>query len=60
MSRRDSYERLVKWKNAFINATNDPDIPFVIIGNKLDMGSRVNPMSVKSDWIDSDEAQSHI
>ena len=56
MSRRDSYERLVKWKNAFINATNDPDIPFVIIGNKLDMGSRVNPMSVKSDWIDSDEA----
>ena len=24
------------------------------------MGSRVNPQSVKSDWIDSDEAQSHI
>lgn len=24
------------------------------------MGSRVNPQSVQSDWIDSDEAQAHI
>ena len=60
VSRRDSYDKLVKWKNAFINATNDPNIPFIIIGNKLDMGSRVNPFSVKSDWLDTNEAHAHI
>jgi len=32
----------------------------VIIGNKLDIGARVNPYSVKSDWIDPDEAQAHF
>ena len=47
VSRRDSYERLVKWKDAFQQATNDTEIPFVIIGNKLDVGARVNPYSVK-------------
>ena len=60
VSRRDSYERLVKWKNSFQAATNDPDIPFVIIGNKLDVGSRINPLSVKSEWVDSEEAQAHF
>ena len=32
----------------------------MIIGNKLDVGARVNPYSVKSDWIDSEEAQAHF
>ena len=60
VSRRDSYERLNKWKQAFQSATNDPDIPFVIIGNKLDVGSRINPYTVKSDWLDPEEAQAHF
>jgi len=60
VSRRDSYERLIKWKAAFQAATNDPDIPFVIIGNKMDIGARVNPYMVKSEWMDTDEAQSHF
>jgi hypothetical protein len=47
---------MVKWKAAFQAATNDPDIPFVIIGNKMDIGARVNPFTVKSEWIDTDEA----
>jgi len=32
----------------------------VIIGNKLDIGSRINPYTAKSDWIDTDEAQAHF
>ena len=60
VSRRDSYDRLVKWKSAFQAATNDTEIPFVIIGNKLDIGSRINPYTAKSDWIDTEEAQAHF
>lgn len=60
VTRRESYERLVKWKSAFQAATNDPNIPFVVIGNKLDMGSRVNEYSAKSDWVDSEEANAHF
>lgn len=32
----------------------------MIIGNKLDIGSRINPYTAKSDWIDTDEAQAHF
>ena len=56
VTRRDSYEKLLRWKDAFQAATQDPEIPFVIIGNKLDMNSRVNPFTVKSEWIDSNNA----
>ena len=60
VSRRDSYDRVMKWKSAFQSATNDEDIPFVIIGNKLDVGSRINPQSVKQEWIDTEEADAHF
>ena len=56
VSSSQSYDRVMKWKSAFQAATNDDDIPFVIIGNKLDMGARINPQTVKSDWIDVNEA----
>ena len=36
------------------------DVPFVIIGNKSDMGVRVNPFRVKEEWIDNGKAQAHF
>ena len=47
VTRRETYERLEKWRNAFESATGNSDIPIVIIGNKLDLGARVNKYLVK-------------
>ena len=47
MSRRDSYYRLTRWKESFQQATNDENIPFVIIGNKSDCECRVDTNTVK-------------
>ena len=55
-----SYDRLEKWRNAFNDASNADQVPFIIIGNKSDMGSRVNPYRVKEEWIDSGKASCHF
>ena len=47
VTRRETYERVMKWKEAFESATQAENIPIVIIGNKVDMGSKINPYLVK-------------
>ena len=55
-----TYEKLDKWRQAFGSAANADEVPFVIIGNKSDMGVRVNPFRVKEEWIDNGKAQAHF
>ena len=38
VSNEQSYASLQRWKNAFSNATQVEGVPFVLIGNKLDLG----------------------
>ena len=45
--RRETYERLEKWRCAFVAATGREDIPIVIIGNKSDLGPKINQYLVK-------------
>ena len=58
VSNERSYDKLDKWRQSFSSAASD-DVPFVIIGNKSDMGVRINPFKVKEEWIDSGKAKAH-
>ena len=60
VSRRDSYEKLEKWHRAFSSACDAEGVPFVIIGNKADLGSRVNPYQVREEWINAGNADAHF
>jgi len=55
-----SYDHLEKWRANFTNATHSEGIPFVLIGNKADMGIRVNASRVRAEWIDHNRAQLHV
>ena len=59
-TRRESYERLEKWRFAFESATGSDEIPMVIIGNKTDLGPKINTFLVKQEWIDSGIADAHF
>ena len=60
VSRRDSYEKLEKWHRAFSQATNSEGVPFVIIGNKADLGSKINPYQVREDWVNPGTVDAHF
>lgn len=36
-----SYQHIMQWRKAFLNAGNEEGIPFVIIGNKIDLPTNV-------------------
>jgi len=55
-----SYEKLNHWRNAFSNATQVIGVPFVILGNKSDMASRVAPSRVTKEWVDTGKCNAHI
>ena len=60
VSKRETYEKLEKWHRAFTTAVDSEGIPLVIIGNKSDLGSRVNPYQVKEDWINTGTVDAHF
>ena len=60
VSSEQSYANIQRWKAAFSNATQVEGVPFVLIGNKLDLGTRVNAQKVQTEWIDSGKAHDHI
>jgi GTPase SAR1 family protein len=60
VSSEQSYANIQRWKAAFSNATQVEGVPFVLIGNKLDLGSRVNAQKVQTEWIDSGKAHDHV
>ena len=35
-------------------------VPFVLVGNKLDLGCTVQPGDVKAKWLDTDRAHAHF
>ena len=55
-----SYQNLQKWETQFKDATKSDDIPFVIIGNKADLDTRVNSDMVKTEWVTEGKAQAHF
>lgn len=60
VSRRDSYEKLEKWHRAFSQATNSEGVPFIIIGNKADLASKINPYQVREDWVNPGTVDAHF
>ena len=60
VSKKESYEHLEKWHRAFTTAVDSEGIPLVIIGNKSDLGSRINPYQVKEDWINTGIVDAHF
>ena len=54
-----TYSHLDKWKQNFAQATSLEGMPFVILGNKSDLGARVNPNRVRADWIERGYANCH-
>ena len=60
VSNEQTYEKLNHWRNAFSNATQVNGVPFVILGNKSDIASRVAPSRVTKEWVDTGKCDAHI
>ena len=55
------FESLSKWQERFSEATSGADeVPYVLIGNKCDLPSKVSKAMVDKLWIDTGKAQAHI
>ena len=54
VSNERSYNHLESWYQNFSDSAHVDGLPFVILGNKCDMGPRVNQNKVKADWIECD------
>lgn len=60
VSNEQTYEKLNHWRDAFSNATQVNGVPFVILGNKSDIASRVAPSRVTKEWVDTGKCDAHI
>ena len=60
VSNEQTYEKLNHWRNAFSNATQVNGVPFVILGNKSDIASRVAPSRVTKEWVYTGKCDAHI
>lgn len=47
-----SYRNIKTWHKNFENATQVTGVPFVLVGNKLDLGQLVPESRVTKDWPD--------
>ena len=60
LSDQTSYNNLENWKLTFLNTSDTPNLPFILVGNKLDEKRTISKEIAIREWIDTGKARLYM